>query len=237
MKKGNLVSTLALVLSLVAITMCTLCCLSKEKKIAEVLSKNPELVIDALQNYEKVAMEKQLKALEDSIKNNADVLYNDASSPFIGDKNSKAVLVVFYDYSCGYCHRLYPTIKELSDRNPDAKFVFKPLMFLGPISEYAAKAVMAANLQGKFAELNDALFGYEGQLTEEKIDELAGKVGVNVEKYKADLNSENVGAVLTENSVLASALQVQGVPTVILGNKVVQSFEPRDLQSAIDALK
>lgn len=233
----NLISLVALILSLIAITMCTICCLSKDKVIEKALNENPEMIINALQRYEQVAMEKQLQALEGLIKENADDIYNNPTSPYVGPETAKATLVLFYDYSCGYCHRLYPAVKSLSEKNADVKFVFKPLMFLGPISEYSAKAVMAANQQGKFMELNDALFNFEEQLTEEKIDELAEKAGVNMSEYKTAVASAEVEKYLVDSSNLASKIQIQGVPTMILGGKVLQTFDASEIQRAIDEAK
>lgn len=233
----NLLSLLALVLSLVAIAMCTVCCLSKGKMVEKALNENPQMIIDALQKYEQTAMEQQMKAFESVIKDNEKALNNNPSSPYVGPENAKATLVMFYDYSCGYCHKLFPVVKAMSEKNPDVKFVFKPLAFLGPISEYSAKAVIAANQQGKFVELNDALFNFDGQLTESKIDELAEDLGLDMSAYKAAVASQDVNNALMANSTLASAIQIQGVPTMILGGKVVQTFEATELQKAIDAAK
>lgn len=237
MKKSNILSIIAIILSLVAITMCTICCCSRDKMVAKALNNDPEMIINALQRYEQVAREKQFEALQGVIKDHEQALNSDPSSPYFGPEKAKANLVLFYDYSCGYCHRLFPVLKDLSDKNPDVKFVFKPLTFLGATSEYAAKAVLAANQQGKFSELNDALFGYQGQLTEAKIDELAAKVGVNVEQYKSDMDGTVVSDAIMANTNLASVVQIQGVPTMILGGKVVQTFDAAELQKAINAAK
>lgn len=237
MKNTSLTSIVALVLSIVAIAMCTLCCMSKEKVVAKALEENPAIVVEALQKYEENLREEQFAAAQAVIKNNTDKLYNDASTPYTGPKEAKATLVLFYDYSCGYCHRLYPVITELAAKNPDVKVAYKPLTFLGPISDYAARAVLAANEQGKFVELNDALFTFDGNVSEEDIDSLAEKAGINVAKMKSDMTSDKVNKILEDMYNLASTVQVAGVPTMILGDKVLQTFDTAEIQQAIDAIK
>lgn len=237
MKKTNYLSIVALVLSIIAIAMCSICCLNKDKAVAAALEKNPGMVIDALQRYEQQARDEQFSALRAVIAENIKEINNSETSPFIGPKDAKVVLAVFYDYSCGYCHRLHPVLVDIMNKNPDVKFVFKPLTFLGPISEYAAKAVIAANLQGKFQIFDEALFSYQGQLTEEKIDEIAAKVGLDVEQLKADMESEKVLSTLTDISSLATRIQISGVPTMILDGGVLQTFDPVEIQKGIDAAK
>lgn len=233
------VSLLALVVAIVALVMCIVCCSSNKSgtSVEEALNNNPEMIIKAMQNYEqKMRDEAQAQAQKVIMDNIADV-NNNPNTPFVGDKDAKIVLVEFFDYSCGFCHRLYPGLKRVIANNPDVKVAFKALTFVSPVSEYAAKAALAANMQGKYIEMHNALFENKGRLTEAKVDEIAAQQGLDMEKYKADMNSEAVAAILRDNAELAGKIQVNGVPALVLNGEMLQTIDGRVVQERIDTLK
>ncbi|MFV0626712.1 MAG: DsbA family protein [Alphaproteobacteria bacterium] len=235
--KKDFLSIVAILLALVGIALGAMSNFGREGEVANALNKNPAMIVEALQKYEDQARQQQLEAAKASIKDSLPAINNDPASPFVGPENAKVVLALFYDYSCGYCHRLYPVLQDVMASNPDVKFVFKPLSFLGPISNYAAKAVIAANEQGKFIEFNNALFANEGQLSEAKVDEIAVKSGLDLEQLKAAMDSEKTSQALNGISQLASKIQIGGVPTMVLDGGILQTFSADEIQSAINAAK
>ena len=108
------------------------------------------------------------------------------------------------------------------------------MTFVSPISEYAARAALAANKQGKFIEMHNAMFEFGGQLTEAAIDEIAGKQGLDMEKYKADLNSQAVSDELAAVSELANKIQINGVPALVVNGKMVQTLDGSVIQDALN---
>lgn len=240
MKKLNAlyVALAALVIAIVALAMCIVCCNGKKSaSVEEVLKNNPGLVVEAMQNYESQAREEAQKKVQEMIEAQADALNNNPNDGVIGNPDGKVVLVEFFDFSCGYCHRLYPAIKNVVAKNPDLKVVAKTLTFVSPVSKYAAKAALAAKEQGKFAEAYTALFEYKGRLTEEKVIEAIASTGVDVEKLKADMESEKVQKALNDMSELAGKLQISGVPTLVMNGKIVQTLDESVIQQEIDAAK
>ena len=192
------VSLLALVAALVALGMCIHCCAQKQSlSVEETLNNNPEIIINAMQNYEQKMREQAAAEAQKMIEANLPALNNDANTPFIGAADAKTVLVEFFDFSCHYCHKVYPAVKKIAEANPDIKIVFKPLTFVAPISQYAAKAALAANEQGKFFDAYKAIFEFEGRPDEAKVDELVASTGVDMEKLKADMNSAKVNNALS----------------------------------------
>ncbi len=243
MKKINAVyvSLAALVLAVAALFMCLVCCCGKGAStgaVAKALNENPQLVVDALNNYQaQQRAEAEALALK-AITDNIDEINNYEGSAVIGNPNGSVTLVEFFDYSCGYCHRLYPVLKNIIAKNPDLRVVLKELAFVNPqISSYAAKAALAANEQGKYAEMYTALFEAKGPLTEAKIDELAKVAGIDVEKMKADMNSSKISKTMADTSSLAGRINVNGVPTLIIEGKLVQTLDESEIQNAIDAAK
>ena len=238
MKKINAVyvSLVALVVAVATLVMCVLCC-NKGSNVEEALNNNPEMIINAMQKYEVMQREKAMKEMEELFASSADELYNNENDGIVGNAEGKVVLVEFFDFSCGYCHRIYPVLKNIVAKNPDLKLVVKPLSFLSPMSKYAAKAAIAAKEQGKFAEVYSAIFEINGQLTEAKIDEAVVLAGVDLEKLKADMETEKVKKTMDDIAALASKLRINGVPSLVLNGKMIQTLDESVLQEAINAAK
>ena len=235
MKNNSMyISVVALIVSIASLAMCLTC---KKNDVAAALKANPEMVIDAMQAYEDQQRENAMKLVEENLAKNADALYARADDGIIGNPEGTKVLVEFFDFSCGFCHRVHPAIKEIVANNPDVKVVAKPMTFLSPASKYAAKVALAAAEQGKFAEVYDALFEFEGRLSESKIDELVSGLGLDMEKIKTDMNSQKVEKTLSDTADLAAKISVSGVPTMIFNNKILQTLDASVIQEAIDAAK
>ena len=230
------VSLLALVVALVALVLCVISG-SREVNVEKALNDNPEMIINAMQKYEQVQRENALKEVQELLAQSADELYNNENDGFLGNPEGKVVLVEFFDFSCGYCHRIYPVLKNVVAKNADLKLVVKPLAFLSPMSQYAAKAALAAKEQGKFAEVYTAIFEIEGPLTEAKIDEASVLAGADLEQLKKDMESEKVNNALSDVSALASKIRINGVPTLVLDGEIIQTLDENVLQQAIDAAK
>ena len=126
---------------------------------------------------------------------------------------------------------------SIMDKNSDVRVVLKPLFFLSPQSQYAAKALYAAAEQGHAKEFYKNIMENPGQLSEAKIDELAVKAGVDLEKMKADMNSDKVAKAMTDTSSLAEKIRVTGVPTLVVEGNMIQTLSESDIQRAIDEAK
>ena len=205
--------------------------------VEETLNNNPEIIINAMQKYEQKMREQALAEAQKMLTDNIDAINNDPNSPIIGNPNGEITLVEFFDFSCGFCHRLYPALKNIIAKNPDVKVVVKSLDFVSPDSKYAARAALAAGEQGKYTEMYDALFTSEGPLTEESINAAAVKIGLDMAKFNADVNSDKVKNTMSNFSSLAQKIQVNGVPSMILNGKMLQTLDESVIQNAIDDLK
>lgn len=244
MNKSSLyVSLLALAVSAGAVVVATKNCDEKsapvaslsEKEIAAVLDNNPQLVVNALQKFEQMQREEEERQAAKLFLENMDELQNDVNTPFVGPKDAKVVLVEFFDFNCGYCKRIADAMEKVVKNNPDVKVVFKPLTFLG--SAPVAKAAYAAHEQGKFMEVYKAFLNNPERLDETKINEIVTELGLDMEKFKADVASEKTGKFIENTARLGNKVQVRGVPTLVLNGRKVNAIDYDGIQAAINAAK
>ena len=217
--------------------------MSSPAGLERTMVNNPRMLLNASSAVEQLLQEEAVakqqeaaRTAETAIEENIELFNNAENDPFVGPKEAAATVVEFFDFSCGYCHALAPTLEKLIEANADTKFVFKPLAFLSPASEYAAKAFVAANLQGKAYEFYKNVMAING-LNEEKINDAAKKAGVDLAKMKADMDSETVETVLRTNVDLAQKANINGVPLLIINGKIMHTISPEELQATIDAAK
>ena len=117
--------------------------------IRKYLQKNPDVIIESIQKMRK---QQEHQAKERSLKNliiYKELILNDPTSPIAGNPEGDVTVVEFFDYSCGYCKRIFPHLKRLINEDKNIRFVFKELPILSPQSELAARAALAAWRQDK----------------------------------------------------------------------------------------
>jgi protein-disulfide isomerase len=129
--------------------------------------------------------------------------------------------------------------------NPDVKIVYKEFPIRGPVSEFAARAAIAANLQGKYKEFSHALLTSNQPLTNDTVLQIAQKSGLNVDKLKQDMDSKAVTDQLKGTMELAQNLKLFGTPALFIAksdvsnnggtiNYIPGQMNQAQLQSAID---
>lgn len=128
---------------------------------------------------------------------------------------ARFTLVEFFDYRCEACAAAFPAIKELQAVDPQVQVIYRELPFLGPDSEFAARAALASALQSKYSEMHDALMQDSENLNEQTILDIAKKIGLNISTLANDMQSEFVNKQLFENSLLAAKINLQSTPTYL----------------------
>ncbi len=198
--------------------------------VRDYLVQNPDVIIQALQNYQQKQMDEAKKTIQktqDTSPQYADALFHQANDPMAGNPNGKITVVEFFDYQCPHCIDMTPIIEGLIKNNPDVKIVFKEFPIRGRISEIATRAALAANEQGKYFELHKALMTSKQEpLTEEAIYQAAKSVGIDVDKLKAAMKSGNVEQQVKANYKLAQQLGLLGTPALFIAKSDISKTSP-----------
>ena len=206
--------------------------------LRDALKRDPSILRDAVVALQaddsRAQSETQAKALAAV----APALNATAGDPVAGNPQGKVTLVEFYDVRCPYCRRMVPTMANLLRANPDIRLVYKDLPVLGPNSVIGARALLAAQKQGGYQRLHDALMSGPADVTEESIHAAAAKLGLDWERIQADMKAPDVLARIDANLALAHRLELQGTPVYVVGGKLLPgAVALSELQDAVTAAR
>ena len=182
-----------------------------------------------------------------------------------GSANARVTLEEFGDFQCPPCGILAATLLKVEhDYAESVRVVFRqfPLTGVHPHAMMAACAAEAAGLQGRFWEMHDLLFENSkvwGKLgprptgsptegtnnppaeTPEEVRAIfvgyAGKLGLDVERFRRDMNTEEVKARITADQDRASSIGVDRTPFLFIDGVQIPftSFVENELRGVIDA--
>ncbi len=161
---------------------------------------------------------------------------NTAGSPTRGPADAPVTIALFTDFECPYCRKIEPLIAQVQERNAkNVKVVFKnmPLQF-HKFADPAARAALAADIQGKFWEFHDALFALEN-LNDEAIEDIAAKLGLDVEKWKKDKDSPEVRKRINTDVQDAQKAGVTGTPTIFINGRLLKNRSMQGFQQMINS--
>ena len=104
----------------------------------------------------------------------------------------------------------------------DVKLVIKH--FPLSIHDYARKAAiaaLAAGKQGKFWEAHEKLFANQNDLNDTKVEAIAGELGLDMEKFKKDLQDPAIASIIDRDMSDGQKANVQGTPSIFINGKLL----------------
>jgi protein-disulfide isomerase len=152
---------------------------------------------------------------------------------FVANPSGKVTVTEFYDYRCPHCINIAPQVVALIHSHPDVRFVFKEMPIFGSTSDHAARAAMAAKVQGKdYVGLYEALMSAH-PLTDQEVDRLAAAKGVNIAAMDAPAALAKDQTQLDDIAKLAGKLAIDGTPGFVVGDTVIYGEDYDGLSAAI----
>ncbi|WXH33054.1 hypothetical protein WA016_07055 [Myxococcus stipitatus] len=150
------------------------------------------------------------------------------NSPVKGPQNAPVTIVAFSDFECPFCSRVVPTLKQIEEQYAGkVKVAFRnqPLP-MHPNAKGAAAAALAAHEQGKFWEMHDKLFANQRALDRASLEKYAQELGLNVDKFKAALDSNKFAQQIDADAADANRLGATGTPTFFINGRTVVGAQP-----------
>jgi len=151
-------------------------------------------------------------------------------APSKGPKDAPLQVIVFSDFQCPFCKRVEPTLTQLEkEYQGKVRMVWKnyPLPF-HQNAEPAAEAAMAADAQGKFWPMHDKLFENQTALDRPSLEKYAQDLGLNMSKFKADLDSSKFKSTIESTTKEGSTVGVNGTPAVFINGRKISGAYPFD---------
>ena len=184
---------------------------------ARALDAHPEWVRAALEKSEVLRLQAAsaaMAATERAVYSRYSLDTLHVGAPVLGNAKAPVTLVEMFDYNCSFCRQVQPRIAALLKSSPDLRVVMVMTPILGADSNVLARFALAADLQGRFAQVHDSLFtGPTPQPTDEAaLSFLAKTNGVNWQRAKADMASAAVTTRLAAMQQDWEALGRAGTP-------------------------
>jgi protein-disulfide isomerase len=231
-------SLLALAVSVVALGFAAAPWVSPDlfgSRVRAYLLTHPEVLAEAQVAYQVQQQNDQIARVNAAVAANPAALAAAPGEPAFGPADAKVTVVEFFDYQCPYCKAAAPDFLRLMQANPDVRFIFKEWPILdhdGKItSQYAAQAALAAQAQGKYIAVHQALMA-ERALSPEAVDRILAANGV-----RGPVTTPQAAQIVTNVRIDAVGLTIEGTPTFFINGKASPTHDPAKLAQIINAEK
>ncbi len=162
-----------------------------------------------------------------------------------GPRDAVVTMEVYGDFQCPACGLASHAIEELQKQySDDMRVVFYEFpLAMHPHAMEAAMAAEAAGVQGKFWEMHDLLYQYQGVWSKVSdvsrfFENYAESIGLDVARFNADRQSADIRQRVMSQGEAGATRGVKNTPTIFInGDEVRAGFTRDSLQQAIEAAR
>ena len=160
-----------------------------------------------------------------------------AGSPTKGPDGAPVTIVEFADFECPHCRAAVPMVDAVLAAHPDkVRLVYKFVVLSMHVhADAAARAAWAAGQQGKFWEMEHLLFERQEHLEQGDLERYAGMLKLDLDKFKADMESPAAKDRLAQDKKLTEDLKLQGTPTIYVNGRELDVEADESLEDRVDA--
>lgn len=184
----------------------------------------------------------QVKSIPDSQSVSAK---NENAAHVRGNPEAPVTLEEFGDFQCPPCGQFAAFAEELlKEYDSRLRVVFRNFPLPGhEHAREAALAAEAAGFQGKFWEMHDTLYKEQSTWskapnTRELFESYAGTLGLNMEEFKKDMDSDKAKERVDSDHALGDSLGIKVTPTLFINKRPLETTEknPEGVRAAINAV-
>ncbi|EMO64399.1 DsbA family protein [Leptospira borgpetersenii] len=150
------------------------------------------------------------------------------NNPSIGPENAKVTVIEFSDFECPFCKRSQDVNAQLRAKYKDQiRWVFRdyPLSF-HPNAMFAHIAANCSTSQGKYWEFFKVLFDNSGNLSKERVLDLARGVGLDMKTFSQCVNDASVRKEVEADIAEGEKYGVSGTPAFFINGIMVEGAQP-----------
>ncbi len=156
--------------------------------------------------------------------------------PAIGRPDALITIVKAYEYACPFCEKVRPTLEQIhKDYGDNVRVIYAPYVVHPQTATLPAQATCAAHRQGKFKEVDEALWEKvfkTRQFEEANIIAAAKEAGVDVAKFQSDLKGECAPWVQKHQASLTN-FGVGATPAFFINGRFLSGAQPLPAFKAI----
>lgn len=185
------------------------------------LLEHPEILEEMARELENRRRVEAARITEGALLANSAEIYADGFSYVGGNPEGDVTLVEFLDYNCGFCKRAHGEVATLLENDPNIRYVIKEFPILGPESEFAGRAALAALKQddgSRYFQFHDAMMSHRGRLSETLVRSMAADAGLDWTALEQDMASAEISTQIERTYTLAQTLQINGTPAFIVAS-------------------
>jgi protein-disulfide isomerase len=159
-------------------------------------------------------------------------------APSLGSKDAPLTIVEFMDYQCPYCRQFqsgaFPSLKRIYLDTGKVRFYAMDFpLDIHPQALLAARAARCAAEQNNFWPMHDHMQSETEVLTTAKILELAGKSGLDANRFRVCLESGKYEDEIRQDVASATAKGIHATPTFIVGKSTAGGVEGEVVVGAV----
>jgi protein-disulfide isomerase len=166
-----------------------------------------------------------------------DVADDIKAGQFEGPANAPVTIVEAFDFACPYCRKVSDTLESLEKSyNGKVRIVFKNMVVHPQVATTAHLASCAAAKQGKYAQFKNEFWikGFDvyaakrdqSKLGEDNVLAIAAAAGFNMDKFKADMKSDECKKVIDADMAELAKFKVNSTPTLYVNGTHVGGALP-----------
>jgi protein-disulfide isomerase/uncharacterized membrane protein len=157
----------------------------------------------------------------------------------VGTRPGSAGAILFSDYECPYCAIAHAELRATLAARPDIVVTRRnfpldascnPVLKGRPMHQHAcelARAAICAEAQGKFAEMDDAL--YENQKLHAPLDDVARGLGLDLGRLHACMDSTETSARVAGDIAAGIGAGLKATPTYVIDGALYSPRLPLEL--------
>lgn len=156
--------------------------------------------------------------------------------PSSGPSDADVSLLVFSDYNCPVCRATEPALDAAVKADGRVRVIYRDWPIFGPASIRAARVALAAQYQGIYRPVHDALMRAPS-LDEAELRSAVAHAGGSWAKLEADLKAHGprIDAMITRSGEDAVRLGLPGTPGFLIGPiRIVGKASEQQFRDAID---
>ncbi len=210
-----------------------------EQVVQEYLLAHPDIIIQMSNRLDAQQAAADQKARDDALFTVGTAALVDPNVAFvIGPADAKVTVAEFFDYRCPYCKASLGAVQALIDSGLNVRVALIERPILSPDSHVAARAAVASRRQdGKYLPFHRALMESTGELSRERIFDIAKTVGLDTARLERDMADPAVEELVKQSTALAAKLNVTGTPTFVINDRIiVGAISSDELQTMVKGL-